>query len=737
MKIFFSCLLCGSFFFTSLYGVRTQSITHEKYYDFIEGDFKNVSLGKQGSLQLAPGMSEIAELPEPIIWAAVVDSQGHLYLATGNKGIVLKVSPQGEVSNYFSPDKILTRAIAIDSQDNLYVGTSPRGRVYRISPGKLPEIYIDIEDEYIWDLIFDEKGNLYVATGSPAKIYKLPPDFQPGNEAEVIFSCPQTHLTKLAWDNDGHLLAGSSPEGVLYRIEEKDKAYALYNSGAQEIKSIIAKSDGSVLFSTFNRDERDKSTESSLQSGNNKTTMSTYSATVSANNGKSNNTKTPPTAKKGGLSKIYMIDREGFVEPIWITFNFNIYSFIPYEDQTLLIGTNDKGRLYSVVDRNEWSLLQQTPDGGELTVLIPDPIHLGSVLAVTSNPAKIYRLQSGVAETGVYTSAVIDIKQIVKWGNLLPVTSDSVAPLAVFRTRSGNTEDPDATWNDWTDVEKGNENWIVKSPNARYLQYEIAFAAETAPGLSKEKINRIRLFYQSRNSAPYIDSIRLLPIGLELITTPAVTRNIDLNKFIEESDPRKLITERKPRQQLKQLGDEGLLSVGWKAVDPNGDNLEYTLLIKKDDGDTWITLAEELKETVTTINTKGFIEGNYHIKLVASDAPDNEPGQELSGYRLSNLFLIDNSPPEIFVLKNEIQSNRINLQFRVEDKNSILREAYYQLDGKSYKSFRPNDGLFDSKSEIFTLDINNLASGGHSLILGADDELGNAAVLTLPLEVGD
>ncbi len=734
MKNFLISLLCGCFVFTSLYGVRTQSIAHEKYFDFIEGDFKNVSLGNQGSLQLAPGLLEIAKLPEPIIWAGVVDSQGNLYLATGNNGTVLKVSPQGEVSNYFSPDKILTRAIAIDSQDNLYVGSSPRGHVYRISPGRLPEIYFDSDEEYIWDLISDEDGNLYVATGSPANIYKIPPDIQEGEKAELLFSCPQTHITKLAWDSEGHLLAGSSPEGVLYRIKNKDKAYALYNSGAEEIKSIVAKSDGTLFFSTFNRDAGDKSAESSLKPEKN-ASMSTYSVTVSGKEANSNHSNTSPSAGKRGSSRIYRIDNEGFVESVWESYNFNIYSFILNANQSLLIGTNDKGRLYSVKDRREWSLLQQTPDGGELTVLTPDPIHPDSVLAVSSNPAKIYRLQSGEAETGVYTSAVIDIKQIVKWGNLLPVTDNSVTPFSTFRTRSGNTEDPDDTWNDWADVGKNNGDWVIKSPHARYLQYEIAFPAETTPGQSKETINRVRLFYQSRNSAPFIETIRLLPIGLELIQMPAAARNIDLKKFMEEGDPHKLIAERKPRQQLKQRGEEGLLSVGWKAIDPNGDNLEFTLLIKKDGDESWITLVEKMKESVTTINTKGFDEGNYHLKLVASDAPDNDPGQELSGFRFSELFLIDNSPPEIIIHKHEIQSDEINLQFSVMDNNSILRDVFYQLNGKSHKSIRSNDGLFDSTRENFTLNIDDLASGGHSLLLKAVDESGNSAVLTVPFEV--
>ena len=106
-------------------------------------------------------------------------------------------------------------------------------------------------------------------------------------------------------------------------------------------------------------------------------------------------------------------------------------------------------------------------------------------------------------------------------------------------------------------------------------------------------------------------------------------------------------------------------------------------------------------------------------------------------FRLSELFLIDNSPPEIIIHKHEIQSDEINLQFSVADNNSILREVFYQLDGKSHKSIRPDDGLFDSTRENFTLNIDDLASGGHSLLLEAVDELGNSAILTVPFKVGN
>ena len=100
-------------------------------------------------------------------------------------------------------------------------------------------------------MLFDKEGSLYVATGSEAVIYKLPENFQPEDEPVIWFECEQSHLTSLAWDAEGNLLAGSSPEGILYRITGNGKGFALYNTGAQEIKQILAREDGGIYFSTF------------------------------------------------------------------------------------------------------------------------------------------------------------------------------------------------------------------------------------------------------------------------------------------------------------------------------------------------------------------------------------------------------------------------------------------------------------------------------------------------------
>ena len=122
-----------------------------------------------------PAIETIAELDSSIIWSATQAPNGTLFIATGNKGKIVSISPNGEKKTIFSPEEMLARAIALGDDGALYVGTSPNGRIYRIpGPGRRAEIYYDPAETYIWDLKFAPDGALFVATGNRGRIYKLP-----------------------------------------------------------------------------------------------------------------------------------------------------------------------------------------------------------------------------------------------------------------------------------------------------------------------------------------------------------------------------------------------------------------------------------------------------------------------------------------------------------------------------------------------------------------------------------
>jgi hypothetical protein len=65
-------------------------------------------------------------------------------------------------------------------------------------------------------------------------------------KGEVYYETGQAHVTSLALDREGRLLAGSEPNGILYRVTAKDKAFVLYDANLPEIRSIVAAPDGTI-----------------------------------------------------------------------------------------------------------------------------------------------------------------------------------------------------------------------------------------------------------------------------------------------------------------------------------------------------------------------------------------------------------------------------------------------------------------------------------------------------------
>ena len=53
-------------------------------------------------------------------------------------------------------------------------------------------------------------------------------------------------MTALAFDSHNNVLAGTEPNGILYRISAKDKAFVLYNASLPEIRSIVPMPDGTI-----------------------------------------------------------------------------------------------------------------------------------------------------------------------------------------------------------------------------------------------------------------------------------------------------------------------------------------------------------------------------------------------------------------------------------------------------------------------------------------------------------
>ncbi|HTZ83238.1 MAG TPA: hypothetical protein VMB66_08610 [Candidatus Acidoferrales bacterium] len=97
------------------------------------------------------------------IWDLILDKAGNLYVATGDRGEIYKVTPKGDHSLFFKSDETHIRALALDAKGNLIAGTDGSGLIYRISPAGEGFVLYSAPKKEITALALDRDGNIYAA----------------------------------------------------------------------------------------------------------------------------------------------------------------------------------------------------------------------------------------------------------------------------------------------------------------------------------------------------------------------------------------------------------------------------------------------------------------------------------------------------------------------------------------------------------------------------------------------
>src|SRR5215831_16508248 len=216
------------------------------YDDFRKGKFSSISLTSDDDLILAPRFDVAFNTEQTLVWSAIADSKGNIYLGTGHDGKIFKVDASGRGALMADLSELDVLALAIDRNDALYAGTSPDGKVYKIENGT-PREFFNPHTKYIWSLVFDKQGRLLVGTGDKGVIYRVTPDGQ----GTSFYDTDETHVVSMAIDRDGNVIAGGDPKGYVYRISPEGKAFVLYDSGMREIHSVAVGPDGTVYASAI------------------------------------------------------------------------------------------------------------------------------------------------------------------------------------------------------------------------------------------------------------------------------------------------------------------------------------------------------------------------------------------------------------------------------------------------------------------------------------------------------
>jgi hypothetical protein len=698
--------------------------------ELLKGDARGVSISDTGVVMLAPRLTEVFNTQQTYVWSSAVDSQGNVFLGTGHDGKTYKITPAGAGSLLYDAAELDVTALAIGRDGAVFAGTSPDGKVYRITPDGKADVYFDPGDKYIWSLAVMSDGSLAVGTGDNGKLYRVK---AAGASAEtsLLVSTNQTHVISLAVTPQGDLIAGTDSGGLVLRVSPEGKTFALFDTQLREIHALAPAADGSIYalaLSDAAATARAPSTPAVSPSPSEGTTPTT-SVTITAIDetgapiqGQAGTTRSRNDVSSA-RSAVFRILPDGATDVVWSSPTVTAFAIAPaLQPGSVLIGTADKGRIYSVTNDGRDTLLLQSPEGQISSLLVRN----NQVFAASSNQGKLFRFGNELVDQGTYESPVRDAKLTASWGRVWWRGAGAVE----VQTRTGNGERPDATWSDWSPAYKDPDGNQISSPRARFIQWRAAVRS-SASGGAPAWIEDVSVAYLPRNVAPEVLSITVLPIGIGL--QQMAQSPVDPNVESSGLDPSLFgpVAPVPPRRFYQR----GARSFQWQAEDRNSDTLEYAIYYRALNEQTFRLLKDKLRESFYTIDGATLADGRYVIKVVASDSPDNPPGQKLSGERLSEPIDIDNTPPVVKAV-GQPQSNRdsVRVVFSVDDATGKVKKADASLDGSAWIPVFPEDGIADSGHEVYAVDFSNLGPGEHTISLRSFDSSGNVGTLSVTVK---
>jgi hypothetical protein len=692
--------------------------------DFERGTLTHLSLRADGRIFLSPEFTEVFDSTTPYLWTLAIDSKGTVYTAGGGSGSgsakVFAIDRNGKSRTFAELEGLEIHALVLDGSGALYAATDPDGKIYKIAADGKPKLFYDPHQKYIWAMAFSSRGDLFVATGDQGEIHRVAPN----GTGSVFFKTEETHARSLAIDARDNLIVGTEPSGLILRISPAGQGFVLDQSPKREITAVAIKPDGSIYAAGVgNKTAVAQAAPPPPAAG-----TPGNGGTAGAGNARNAPAGTPGPSLVGG-SEVYRINPDGSPRTIWTGAQDIVYA-IGFDAAGLpLLGTGNRGKIYRLdSDTLSTLLIEATPT--QVTGFGRDP-H-GDLLAVTGNIGKVFRVGPGFEKSGTFESDVLDAGSFTYWGR---INYRGTGKISVF-TRSGNRSHAESNWSPWAPLQTDATAPACDScgagrtvsPAARFLQYKIELAS--GPGQPAPEVSYIESAYLPKNVAPVVENIDITPANYRfpqpVLSIPPST-SITLPPIGQQrSNPAPSSEVGNSSQSMSYA--KGYEGARWLAADENNDTLMYRVEIRGVKESAWKLLKDNVKERYFSWDSGAFPDGEYLLRVTASDAPSNPPDHALSASLVSDPFLIDNTPPQISNLASTAASGKLDVHWTARDARSIIDHAEYSVNGGEWMLIDPVNRLSDSPDEEYHLVIDRPSADEQVIAVRVSDEFDNQAV---------
>ncbi len=718
--------VCLFFFYAAAGALAVTSVItrHNSGEDFAKGDTEQVVVDSAGTLRLAPRTRHIdcGQLLNDVwtINCLLTDHRQALYLGTSPNGTVIRIlndqalqvwpkhTADPTVGDGFTNQHVF--ALALDVADRLLIGVSgEKGKLVRLG-AEAETVFEHDKVQYIHAIARDAEDHIYLGTGPEGLIFRLDPFCQ---SAEIFYDTQDKNILSLVV-GDGVLYAGSDQRGLVYKLSLDGKEVSvLYDSEQTEITALQTDAAGNVYAAATSAQAAAQQlraasaamakspgrpdTEASAQPDGEGVTLTTANSDDAKDDQQQQPSRPtpsppqPPAARTAG--QIYKITPDGFVTTVFS--EMAVFYTLLIQDDRLWLGTGNDGRLYTVKPATEEkSIAYEDKLSAQITALTQVN---GAFYVGLSNPARLIRLEQAYENEGLFRSPLIDAGQPARWGKI-QLEADVPGGCEIrVASRSGNVNDPnDPTFSPWTDETVLTGPAELHNPVGRFLQYRLRLSAsadDKTPVVREAAVSHV-----VPNLSPQVTSVR-------------AARSRDKNK-------------------------PGIVEINFAAQDDNRDELTYKIEFRQIGRSRWILLKDELTQPRFEWDGRTVADGRYEIRVTADDYKGNCPDTALTGSRVSDPLVIDNTPPVIDSADVRIEGGDVVLKLNVRDELTVIGKVAYTVNShERWISVLPDDSIYDALEETFTIRINDLDSGPNVIAVSVADDVGNTHYRSFEVQI--
>lgn len=670
-----AAVLCFVSFAATSFAVGTRRIELRSAEELKGGDLKGVAIDSAGRIRPGFNLGGI-NLPEgsSTVWSALQLDDGSVLLGTGNEGKLFS-GAAGQVKLVGETGALAITSLVKGWGGDVYMATLPDGEIWQYTGGKLSKFVALKDVQHVWGLAFDAKANvLYAATGPDGKLFRVD---KAGN-AQVYFDAEEQHLMSVAL-HEGKVFAGASDKAKLYEVTAPGRARVFYDFGRTEVRSVVAGKDGD-LFAIANE----------IKAGSYTPDRKPKAAAAPVSR---------PAATKG-KGTLYRFSKDGTPEQLLDDGSEHFVSLAVDVEGRPYVGTGAEGRIYTV-DENHNSVLVADTEERQVGALV---LGKGKQYVATSDPPMFREIRGVGGADAVWTSKVLDLGLRARFGR---VTWSSDGKVEVS-TRSGNSNEPDDTWSAWSNPMLAPA--VATSPPARFLQVRARFNQDKKAVLSDLTI-------------PFVtDNLRAVITSVDAGNTGGGSVTDGSGGVQSSGGP----VDGSP-------GDK--VNIKWDVDNPDKDELRYRLEYRLVGTTHWYPMLEPnevLTKASYTWETGDLPEGQYRVRVFASDELSNPPGSVTRHQLESEVVLVDNTAPTI---RGLAVAGRVVRGVAVDGVGPIQRIEVSEAGSGIWVPFHPKDGIFDEQSEDFEIDASSISPRGRAmLILRVFDQANNSVVRHVTLK---